>query len=426
MKFPPLLVAATLALLCGVAAPAAAEEKPSPSDLLAVENALEQSELRQKDLDAQRSGALMEEEKLSAELVAVARKLRDGEQAVAAAAERIKSLEAGKARLGLDLAARQDVLSEVLAGLQRLEQNPPPALVVNPHDVLGALRSAMLFGTLAPELRQAAGELQEKLVDLVGTETRLRDEMAAQDKALASLTTARSEMTRLAEEKRALAATLNLDLEAEKNKSLALADKAKTLRELLDRIAELAAKEAEERAKREAARLAAEQRRKALAAIPRTDFADLKGQLAYPADGRIAKDFGEDTGLGQPLDGIVIATGPAATVTSPAAGLVEFAGSFRSYGEMVIVNPGRGYLILLAGLGRLNVAPGQPVKAGEPVAAMGEKPVAMALAKDLTLATTPMLYVEFRKNGEPVDPRPWWSATQPQAKPIIENQEAMR
>jgi septal ring factor EnvC (AmiA/AmiB activator) len=57
---------------------------------------------------------------------------------------------------------------------------------------------------------------------------------------------------------------------------------------------------------------------------------------------------------------------------------------------------------------------------------MGNKPVAMALAKDLTLATTPMLYIEFRKNGEPVDPTPWWAAAQPQAMPTIENQEAMR
>jgi septal ring factor EnvC (AmiA/AmiB activator) len=426
MKFTPLLVVATMALLSGAAAFARAGETPSPAGLTAIENALEQSELRQKDLDARRSSLLEEEEQLSAELVTVAQKLRDGEQEVAATAERIKSLEAEKARLNLDLAARQDVLSEVLAGLQRLEQNPPPALVVNPHDVLGALRSAMLFGTLAPELRQAAGELQEKLVELADTSTRLRDEMAGKDQVLASLALARGEMLRLAEEKRELAAALNLDLEAEKKKSIALAGKAKTLRELLDRIAEQAAKEAEQRAKLEAERLAAELRRKALAAIPRTDFADLKGQLAYPAGGQIAKGFGDDTGLGQPLDGIVISTAPAAMVTSPVTGLVEFAGPFRSYGEMVIINPGKGYLILLAGLGQLNIGPGVPVKAGEPVATMGEKPVAMALAKDLTLATTPMLYVEFRKNGEPVDPTPWWAATQPQAKPTNENQEAMR
>jgi murein hydrolase activator len=426
MKFSPLLVVATLALLFGASAPAPAEENPSPAGLLAIENALEQSELRQKDLDARRSSLLEEEEQLSAELVAVAQKLRDGEQEVAAAAQRIKSLEAEKARFSLDLAARQDILSEVLAGLQRLEQNPPPALVVNPHDVLGALRSAMLFGTLAPELRQAAGELQEKLADLAGTETRLRDEMAIQEKTLSGLAAARSEMTRLAEEKGKLAAALNLDLESEKKKSLALAGKATTLRELLENIAKKAAKEAEQRAKLEAERLAAEQRRKALAAIPRTDFADLKGQLAYPAGGQIAKRFGDDTGLGQPLDGIVIATVPSAIVTSPVTGLVEFAGPFRSYGEMVIINPGKGYLILLAGLDRLNIGPGVPVKAGEPVATMGVKSVAMALAKDLTLATTPMLYVEFRKNGEPVDPTPWWAAAQPQAKPTIENQEAMR
>jgi murein hydrolase activator len=124
----------------------------------------------------------------------------------------------------------------------------------------------------------------------------------------------------------------------------------------------------------------------------------------------------------------VIATAPSVTITSPAAGLVEFSGPFRSYGEMVIINPGKDYLILLAGLGRVSVSPGQAVKAGEPVASMGEKPVAMALSKDLTLATTPMLYVEFRKNGEPVDPTPWWAGPAPDAKPkpATANQEAMR
>lgn len=415
-----------LALVCAMPQPSGAEEKPSPSDLLSVENALEQSELRQKDLDERRSALIAEEEQLSDRLVTVARQLREGEEKAATAATRIKSLQEEKAKISLDLAQRQDVLSEVLAGLQRLEQNPPPALVVRPHDVLAALRSAMLFGTLAPELRQAAGELQDRLARLVETETALQDEKAAQDTVLATLASANADMQRLVEEKRSLAKSLNVDLEGEKKRTLELAAKADSLRDLLKRLAEDEAKAAAAKSKAEAEKLALDQRRKALAAVPRANFAELKGQLAYPAGGRIAKRFGDDTGLGHPLDGIVIATRPDATVTSPATGLVEFAGPFRSYGEMVIVNPGKDYLILLIGLSQVAVSPGQPVKAGEPVAKMGEKPVAMALAKDLTLATTPMLYVEFRKNGEPVDPAPWWAGPVPEAKPATENQEAMR
>ena len=415
-----------LALVCAMPQPSGAEEKPSPSDLLSVENALEQSELRQKDLDERRSALIAEEEQLSDRLVTVARQLREGEEKAATAATRIKSLQEEKAKISLDLAQRQDVLSEVLAGLQRLEQNPPPALVVRPHDVLAALRSAMLFGTLAPELRQAAGELQDRLARLVETETALQDEKAAQDTVLATLASANADMQRLVEEKRSLAKSLNVDLEGEKKRTLELAAKADSLRDLLKRLAEDEAKAAAAKSKAEAEKLALDQRRKALAAVPRVNFAELKGQLAYPAGGRIAKRFGDDTGLGHPLDGIVIATGPDATVTSPATGLVEFAGPFRSYGEMVIVNPGKDYLILLIGLSQVAVSPGQPVKAGEPVAKMGEKPVALALAKDLTLATTPMLYVEFRKNGEPVDPAPWWAGPVPEAKPATENQEAMR
>lgn len=419
-------LAVLFAFLAGAALPAIAGEKPQQADLVTVENALEQSQLRQKELDERRAALLKEEEALSAQLVAVARQARAEEQNSAAAAGRIKAIQTEKARITLDLAEQQDVLSEILAGLQRLEQNPPPALVVRPHDVLAALRSAMVFGTLAPELRQAASELQDKLVSLAGMETRLRQEMAAQQAALSALTQARAEIDRLAGEKRLLSKSLNIDLEAEKTNSLALAGKAKNLRDLLDGIAAQEAKAAAEESKAQAERLAVVQRRKALAAIPQTDFAEQKGQLAYPAGGQIAKRFGDDTGLGHPLDGIVIATNPAASITSPAAGLVEFAGPFRSYGEMVIINPGGSYLILMAGLGQVSVSAGQAVKAGEPVAAMGVKPVAMTLAKDLTLATTPMLYVEFRKNGEPVDPTPWWAGPKPQAMSAIENQEAMR
>lgn len=419
-------LAALFALLAGAAGPAIAEVKPSPAALTTVENALEQSELRQKELDERRGALLREEEALSTRLVALARRAREEEQNSAAAAGRIKAIQTAKAGIVLELAGQQDMLSEILAGLQRLEQNPPPALVVNPRDVLAALRSAMVFGTLAPELRQAAAELQGRLAGLGEMEARLRQEMAAQEQALSALARARAEIDRLAGEKRLLAKSLNIDLEAEKRKSLALAEKARNLRELLDSIAAQEARAAEEESKAQAERLAMEQRRKALAALSGTDFTEQKGQLAYPAGGQISKRFGDDTGLGNPLDGIVIATTPAASVISPATGLVEFAGPFRSYGEMVIINPGGNYLILLAGLGRVSVGAGQAVKAGEPVAAMGEKPVAMALAKDLTLATTPMLYVEFRKNGEPVDPTPWWNGPQPQIVPAIENQEAMR
>jgi septal ring factor EnvC (AmiA/AmiB activator) len=88
-------------------------------------------------------------------------------------------------------------------------------------------------------------------------------------------------------------------------------------------------------------------------------------------------------------------------------GRVEFAGPFRSYGELLILNAGEGYLVLLAGMTQISAEIGQSIRAGEPVGTMGDGPSSVALIGDIEL-TRPVLYIEFRLNNEPVDPSPWW------------------
>ena len=95
-------------------------------------------------------------------------------------------------------------------------------------------------------------------------------------------------------------------------------------------------------------------------------------------------------------------------VTAPADGWVVFAGPFRSYGQLLILNAGGGYHVLLAGMERISVDLGQFVLAGEPVAVMGNgSRIAAILA---TGSSQPVLYIEFRKDGTPIDPGPWWAA----------------
>jgi septal ring factor EnvC (AmiA/AmiB activator) len=103
----------------------------------------------------------------------------------------------------------------------------------------------------------------------------------------------------------------------------------------------------------------------------------------------------------------MVATQSAAIVTAPADGSVLYAGPFRSYGQLLILDAGDGYHVVLAGMSRINVALGQSVLAGEPVGAMGEAKVADASAARAN--TGPELYIEFRKDGKPVDPAPWWA-----------------
>jgi septal ring factor EnvC (AmiA/AmiB activator) len=120
-------------------------------------------------------------------------------------------------------------------------------------------------------------------------------------------------------------------------------------------------------------------------------------------------NFGEINDLGTRSEGISIAARPGAQVNAPADGWIVYAGPFRSYGQLLIINAGDGYHMLLAGMDRVDVQLGQFVLAGEPVATMASPKIASAGPLDMVSAQ-PVLYIEFRKDGTPIDPTPWWAA----------------
>jgi septal ring factor EnvC (AmiA/AmiB activator) len=139
---------------------------------------------------------------------------------------------------------------------------------------------------------------------------------------------------------------------------------------------------------------------------PAVPFADAKGMLPLPANGARLRGYGVSDGGGAKSDGVSIETRELAQITAPCDGWVLYAGKFRSYGQVLIINAGGGYHVLLAGMEQTSVTVGQFVLAGEPVASMG----ALRPKEDGVPAARPVLYVEFRKDQRPIDPDPWWSA----------------
>ena len=137
-------------------------------------------------------------------------------------------------------------------------------------------------------------------------------------------------------------------------------------------------------------------------------FADTRGLLPFPANGALLKAYGAPDGFGGAEKGVSLATRARAPVASPTDGWVSYAGPYRTYGQLLIINAGGGYYIVLAGLGRANVEPGQFVLAGEPIGVMGEASGKTAAAIAIG-ATQPVLYIEFRKDGSAIDPGPWWA-----------------
>ena len=133
--------------------------------------------------------------------------------------------------------------------------------------------------------------------------------------------------------------------------------------------------------------------------------------MPKPVSGDILRGFGAPDGYGGTTRGISIGCRSRAVVSSPTDGWVVFAGPFRSFGRLLIINAGGGYHLLLAGMETINVDLGQFVLAGEPVGTMGEASL-LAPGAGASESKDPVLYVELRKDGGSIDPGPWWAKSQ--------------
>ncbi|MBX4907434.1 MULTISPECIES: murein hydrolase activator EnvC [Rhizobium] len=320
---------------------------------------------------------------------------------------------------------RRGLLAEVLAALQRMGRNPPPALLVTPDDALASVRSAILLGAVVPGIRKETDKLAADLGSLAALQTASAAEKTQLTATMTDSIEEERRMDLLLAENDKLSRSNAADLEAEKKRSEELAGKATSLEGLVAsmeseiasvREAATAARQAEENRKL----LTDEQRAQAKALAesgvpdknriaPAYPFAELRAKLELPVAGDILRQFGDADGTGHEAMGMTVATNPETVVTAPADGLVVFAGAFRSYGQMVILDAGDGYHLVLSGMDTINTRQGKFVFSGEPLAVMGAKRVASATA--LALETDrPTLYIEFRKDGKPVDSRPWWTA----------------
>lgn len=354
------------------------------------------------------AAAIQEQDEVAGKLAAIAQSIQAQEATIAKGEAELAKLKTERAGLLAELGEKQDVLSELLAGLQQLEQNPPPALVVEPNDILAALRGAMLLGTIAPDLQDEAQALSGKLDQLQALEASITTRKADVTQEIARLQAARADLGALAEQKRALVSRGTADLEAERKRTAALADKAKSLKQLLAKLSEEKKRAEQDAAANQASVERERLRQEELLRQPKIVFAEAQGKLAFPAQGQVVRRFGEPDGLGRQIQGVLIATRGGAQVTTPADGKVEFAGAFRSYGQVLILNPGGGYRVLLAGMDKVTANVGEFLRAGEPVGEMGSGPASVTLFGEVVQDERPVLYIEFRNGTEAIDSGPWW------------------
>jgi len=390
----------------------AATPEETEASLTSLRDTLAKSNAKVSEITAALAEALKAQAELSTKLVSVGQNIADQKAAIAGSDVKIATLQIRSLQMQGDLSAKQDELSALLSGLMHLKANPPPAIVVAPSDALSAVRGAMVFNAVVPEVEARRQDLKAKLDELQSLREATANEKQKQQDSVASLAESEQELKALQDDKHKFAEAAGRDLAAEKLNAETLAAKAGNMEQLLAALRK--AKEDDDRRKSVEAKAAADAAAKAeadrLEALrgPLKPLASLKGQLIYPVEGDVIKNYGDQTSLGTKLEGLAFATPPQAIVNAPVDGKVEFAGSFRSYGQLLILDAGGGYLVLLAGMNKISADIGQSVRIGEPLGVMGEGPSTIALLGDVAASKNPIFYVEFRKDNAPVDSTPWW------------------
>jgi septal ring factor EnvC (AmiA/AmiB activator) len=386
-------------------------------ELRRIEETLQRIQQGNTRLGAEIAGLRGDRARLAAELLATSQRVQESEMRLLDAERRLAGLTQVEQALRRSLDGRRGTIVEVLAALQRIGRKPPPAVLVRPEDMLQAVRTSMLLGAVLPELRQEAETLVQDLAGLVAARQaidRERDGIAAEAQALAA---DRERVQGLIAARQGQLVQNEARLAEDRQRAQQLARQAGSLKELIARM------EVEISAANRAAQLARSapqpSQNPAVASLqpasprdlarlqPRISFQDARGSLALPASGRMARTFGSPDGFGGRESGMAIETTKYALVTAPADGWVSFAGPYRSFGQVLIINAGGGYHLVMTGIDRVNVDVGQFVLSGEPVASMGAQPAGALASEDG--AGGPVLYIEFRKDGAPIDPSPWWA-----------------
>ena len=349
---------------------------------------------------------------LNGKLIETAARVQDIEASVGEVESRIEALEERESELRRSFRGRRGLLAELLGALQRMGRRPPPAVLIEPDDALKTVRTAILLGAVLPGVRIETEALAADLEELA----RLKRQIDGQKTRLLAqsrdLDGERRRIAALVEAKRQSVAESEVELGSIREKAQKLADEAQNLEELIasiDREIAVARREAEAASKPPPSpQQALDALRNPARLEPAVAFAQAKGLLQLPVTGAITHDFGAPDAYGSASRGISIATRSQAQVTAPSDGWVVYAGPFRSYGQLLILNPGDGYHVLLAGMDTIAVDLGQFVLTGEPVGQMSG--LVLASTENVTVGRSqPVLYVEFRKDGHPIDPAPWWA-----------------
>jgi murein hydrolase activator len=419
------LIGFWLALL--LASHAHAQQTPSAKldrerELKAVEQSMAASSQAKAAMAKEIETLTADREALQASLIETGERVRAAEERIATAKTGFDKASETEAAVRRSLAERSDLIADVLASLQRMGRSPPPALVIQPDDALAAVRAAILMGSVLPDMQNELAVIVKDLEQLAAARERQQREGDAIETERTAIVADKMRLAALVEARQRVILEKERHLEHEQTRALALAAQAQSLKEL---IAGISSAQSDAARVEEASRLVPPPSGNGLggnaqaAVAPRIPFESLRGRLILPVAGEEIAGYGSPDGFGGNTDGVTISTPVQAIITAPVDAIVAFAGPFRRSGQLLILDVGQNYHMVLSGMERISVRTDQFVLAGEPLAVMGDRRLS-GFATDVTSSVNepgadadgPALYVELRKNREPIDSKSWWASTQ--------------
>lgn len=389
----------------------------SKADLAKMEREVQAQNLEHKKLQAQATQISLELTRISKDMIASAKQIQNSEEKISRMESELETLRADLKKAEENFVVEDDNLIKTLSALQNLALKPTEALFVQPLTPVEIIRSAMLLREAVPYLQENAARIREDLEKIEAQKNLVEKQVARIIRQKKILEKEHEQMKALVQRKSKIRNAVEIKSVKAKKKVEQLASQANDLRDLLNklekqrqeklrrqeeerrRLAELKAAEAR-RAAEETKKLEEKQRADLIKFKPEVinevgeNFVKAKGHLLRPARGPVVTAYGEQMSKGVTSKGIIIKTRSQAQVISPYDGTVIFAGPFRGYGNLIIIEHGQGYLSLLAGLEEVDCELGQMLLAGEPVGQMPE-------------SGDTRLYVELRKDNHPVNPLTW-------------------
>ena len=368
---------------------------PSSAELEKLQAQLKEEQKNQTELHEKALTIAAEVSSVKQQMVKAATQVQNNEETLTALEKNLNELQDKKEQVENRLNARENQIIILMSGLQKMAVYPPEAVFFAPQNPVDNLRSSLILQSTQKPLRATADKLKQELNKLASLQAAIKAQAAQIKLAANRLETERGRMEKLMQQKSILQSHFEFESKDAKKKAESLGKQAKSLEDLLAKL--------EKEKQRKMKKLAdAAARQKPILAIPTPSpvagaFQKSLGSLPLPARGRIIQRYGDKTLGGGSAKGLTMQTRSNAQVISPFDGTVLFADEFKGYGKLIIIEHGDGYHSLLSGLNQIDCTVGQNVLTGEPVGRMSAN-------------TSDKLYMEFRQNGQPVNPERWFAS----------------